>query len=142
MQVASPVAGRPCAPGFDRLPQPFLVRTIVARQRLEERDAAGLVEVVIAVEHLARDRGAGGLAGAGQQRLAQLDQVRGFLFCVRRPGAAQQRAAALGNRSEQPGEEVVAHDESVLPERRGITASQYISQLKAYCAGICDMKEL
>src|SRR4051794_9556529 len=56
MQIAGAVAVWPRAPGFDRLLQFFLVRPVVARQRLEERDAAGFIEVVIAVEHLARDR--------------------------------------------------------------------------------------
>ena len=142
VQIAGAVAGRPRAPGFDRLLQLLLIRSIVARQRLEKRDAAGFIEIVIAVEHLARDRGAGRFAGAGQQRLAQFDQVGGVLPGVRRSGAAQQRAAAFGNRSEQAGEEVVAH-ETDNPDGRGAGSDQAnISHRKAYCAGICDMKEL
>ena len=68
------------APGLDRLRQPFAVRAVIARQRLEERQPAGLVELAIAVEHLARDRDAGRLAAARQQRLAQFDQFGGVLF--------------------------------------------------------------
>ena len=108
MQVAGVLVGRLRAPGLDRLRQPFAVRTVVAGQRLEERQPAGLVELAIAVEHLARDRDAGSLAAARQQRLAQFDQLGGVLFRIRRPAAAKQGAAALGNRGEKVGEEGVA----------------------------------
>src|ERR1044072_5649458 len=66
MQVAGAVAARLRVPRLDRLLQPFLVRAVVARQRPEEGDAAGLIEMVITVEHLARDRSSGCFAGAGQ----------------------------------------------------------------------------
>src|SRR5258708_6883613 len=52
------------------LGEPFPVRTVVAHQGFKERKAAGVVEVPVAVEHLARHRGAGGFAPARQQRLA------------------------------------------------------------------------
>ena len=52
----------------------FPVRTEVAGQRCEECKPLGFVEMAVAVEHLARHRGAGGLAPARQQRLAQFDQ--------------------------------------------------------------------
>ena len=82
MQVAGVIVVRLRAPGLDRLRQLFPVRTVIAGQRFEEGKPAGLVEVVIAVEHLARHRGAGGFAPARQQRLAQFDQVGGVLFGV------------------------------------------------------------
>ena len=70
MQVAGVVVARLRAPGLDRLRKLFPVRAVFAGQRLEEGQPPGLVEVMIAVEHLARHRGAGGLAAARQQRLA------------------------------------------------------------------------
>ncbi len=90
MQVAGVVVARLRPPGLDGLRQLLPVRAVVAGQRLEERKPAGGVEVMIAVENLARHRGAGGLAAAGQQRLAQFDQLGGVLFGVRwtRRGAA------------------------------------------------------
>ena len=108
MQVAGVVVGRLRAPGLDRLRQPFAVRAVIARQLLEERQPSGVVEMAIAVEHLARDRDAGSFAAARQQRLAQFDQLGGILFRVRRSAAAEQGAAALGNRGEKVGEEGVA----------------------------------
>ena len=108
MQVAGVLVGRLRAPGLDRLRQPFAVRTVVASQGLEERQPAGIVEMTVAVEHLARHRDAGSLAAAGQQRLAQFEQFGGVLLRIRRPAAAKQSAAALGNRGEKVGEEGVA----------------------------------
>ena len=94
---------------LDRLRQLFAVRTEIARQRFEEGQPAGGVEVVVAVEHLARHRGAGGFAAARQQRLAQFEQFGGVLPGVGRLAAAKQRAAAFGNRREKVGEEGVGH---------------------------------
>ena len=108
MQVAGVLVGRLRAPGLDRLRQPFTVRAIAAGQGLEERQPAGVVEMTVAVEHLARDDNAGSLAAARQQRLAQFDQFGGILFRIRWPAAAKQRAAALGNRGEKVGKEGVA----------------------------------
>ena len=70
MQVAGVFVARLRAPGLDRLRKPFPVRAIVADQRFEEGQPAGIVEVMVAVENLPRHRGAGGFAPAGQQRLA------------------------------------------------------------------------
>ncbi len=70
MQVAGVVVARLRAPGLDGLGQPFAVRTIAAGEGFEKPQPAGLVELMIAVQHFARHRGAGGLAAAGQQRLA------------------------------------------------------------------------
>ena len=120
MQVAGVVVARLRAPGLDRLRQPFPVRAVIARQRFEERKPAGLVEMAVAVEHLARHRGAGSLAAARQQRLAQFDQVGGILFGVRRPAAAKQGAAALGNRGEKVGEESVAAHVSDVGPKSGV----------------------
>ena len=70
---------------------------------------AGGVELVVAVEHLARHRRARGLAAARQQRFAQFDQVGGVLLAVGGFATAQQAAAALGNGRQQVGEEGVGH---------------------------------
>ena len=56
---------RLAAPALDRLRQFFAVGAEVPRQRFEEGKPAGGVEVVVAVEHVARHRGAGGFAPAG-----------------------------------------------------------------------------
>ena len=105
MQIAGVVVAGLRAPGLDRLRQLFAVRTVIARQRLEECQPAGVVEVVIAVEHLARHRGAGGLAAAGQQRLAQFDQVGGILFgrrtARRRRNRVRPRSEIVDSRSEK-----------------------------------------
>ncbi len=80
-----------------------------ADQRLEERQAAISVEVLIVIEHLARHRGAGRFAAAGQQRLAQFDQAVGVRLLVGGTRAAEQDAAALGNRCKQVGKKGVGH---------------------------------
>ena len=64
MQVAGVGVIRLRAPALDGLCKLFPVRTVIARQRCEKRQPAGLVEVMVAIEHLARHRGAGGLAPA------------------------------------------------------------------------------
>src|SRR4029077_7217825 len=64
---------------------------------------------MVAIEHFARHRGARSLAAARQQRLAELEQLGGFLPGVRRAAPPQQRAAAFGNRGQQVGEEGVGH---------------------------------
>jgi hypothetical protein len=121
MQVAGVLVGWLRAPGLDRLRQPFAVRAIAARQRFEKRQPAGVVEMAIAVEHLTRDDNAGSLAAARQQRLAQFDQFGGILFRIRRPAAAKQGAAALGNRGEKVGKEgVAAHGGRSGPDWMGI----------------------
>ncbi|MHC2253081.1 hypothetical protein ACVILK_002773 [Bradyrhizobium embrapense] len=114
MQVAGVLAVGFDAPALDRLRQPGVIGAEVARQRLEERQPPGGVEVVVAVEHFARHRGAGGLAAAGQQRLAQFQQFGRILLVVGRAGAAEQDAAAFGNRREQIGEEGVGHGQFVF----------------------------
>ncbi len=64
MQVAGVVFVRLRAPALDRVRQLFPVRAEVAGQRFEECKPLGFVEIVVAVKHLARHRGAGGLAPA------------------------------------------------------------------------------
>ena len=108
MQVAGVFVVRLRAPALDRLRELFPVRTEVAGQGLEEGQPFGVVEMVITVENLARHRGAGGLAPARQQRLAQGDQLGAVRFGIGRADAAKQRPAALGNRGEKVGEEGVA----------------------------------
>jgi hypothetical protein len=62
MQVAGVVIVRLRPPALDRLRQPLPVRTVIAGEAVEERKPAVLVEVMVAIEHLARHRGAGGFA--------------------------------------------------------------------------------
>ena len=108
MQVAGVLVARLRAPVLDRFGELFAVRTEIAGQGVEEGEPFGVVELVIAVENLARHRGAGGLAPARQQRLAQGDQLGPVRFGVGRADAAKQRPAALGNRGEKVGEKGVA----------------------------------
>ena len=82
MQAAGVIVVRQRAPALDRLRQPFPVRTEMADQGFEERKPLRLVELAIAVENLARHRGARGFAPARQQCLAQFDQIGGVLFPV------------------------------------------------------------
>jgi hypothetical protein len=109
VKIAGVVVARLGAPALDGLRQLFAVRTVVAGQRFEEGELAGGVEVVVAVEHLARHRGARSLAPARQQRLAQFEQFGSVLPVVRRPAPPQQCAAAFRNRREQIGEKGVGH---------------------------------
>ena len=97
------------APGLDRLGKPGTVGAEVAGQRLEEGKAAGSVEMVVAVEHLARHGGAGGFAAARQQRLAQFHEFGGVQPGLGAVAPPQQRAAALGNGRQQVGEKGVGH---------------------------------
>ena len=82
VKIAGVSVARLRAPRLDRLGELFPVRTEVAGQGFEERKPAGPIEVAIVVENLARHRRAGGLAPAGQQRLAQFDQVGGVMLGV------------------------------------------------------------
>src|ERR1700745_2046861 len=83
---------------------------------------------MIVVEHLARHRGAGGLAAAGEQRLAELDQAIRVVPAVARIGAAQPIAASLGNRRKQLGKERVGHG----PIRRADRISMKRTVLSIY----------
>ena len=64
MQVAGILVGGLRAPSLDRLRNSLPVRTVVANQGLEERQPAGVVEMMVAVENLPRHCGARGLAAA------------------------------------------------------------------------------
>ena len=101
VQIAGVRIRRLVAPGLHRLRQPLVVRAVMARQLLEECEPALGVEVVIAVKQLAGHRGAGGFAAARQQRFAQLQQFGRIVLAVGGLAAAQQRAAAFGNRREK-----------------------------------------
>ncbi len=105
-------------PGLDRRLDAGIVRPESGRQRLEEGDPRPGGQIGIAHQNLARERDAGGFAPAGQQLLAQFDQVFGALrgFVVAAAPALDQRAAPLGNRLQQFAEERRVH-------RRPITAS-------------------
>src|SRR5581483_5008990 len=97
-------------PGLDRLRKFRPIGPEIAGQCLKKRQSCRRVELVIAVEHLARHGRARGLATARQQRFAQFDQVGGVLLAVGGFATAQQAAAALGNGRQQVGEEGVGHD--------------------------------
>ncbi len=64
MQVAGVFVGRLRAPGLNCLRKPLPVRPVVANQGFEERQPAGVVEIMVAVENLPRHRGAGGFPPA------------------------------------------------------------------------------
>ncbi len=115
MKIAGIGVVRLRAPALDRPRQPFAVGAEVACQRLEERQPAGGVEVVVTVEHVARHRGAGSFAAARQQRLAQFEQFGGVLAGDGRLAPPKQGAAALGNRREQVGKEGVGHAAGSIP---------------------------
>ena len=70
MQVAGVVIARLRPPGFDGLGKFGAVRTEIAGQGLEERQPSGGIQIMVAVEHLARHRGPGCLAAAREQGLA------------------------------------------------------------------------
>ena len=74
-----------------------MVGTEAGRQRLEEGDARTGGQFGVALQDLARERHARGLAAAGQELLAQLDQARRALFraLAALARAIEQRAAAL-----------------------------------------------
>src|SRR5882757_5749073 len=86
------------------------------RQLLEERQPRTWVELVIAVEQLARHRGTGGFAAAGQQCLAKPEQLGGVLLAVSRGATAQQRSATPGNGGEKLGKKGVGHGCGSNPE--------------------------
>ena len=95
-------------PGGDGLFHAGRIGAEALGQRLEKGDARSGGQFAIAAEDLARQRDAGGLAAAGQEILAQLDQALGAGGRIAAPVARQQRAAALGNGLQQ------------FPEKRGV----------------------
>ena len=64
MQVTGVVVARLRAPGLDRLGDLLPVGAELTGKRLEERQPPRLIELMVAVEHLARHRGTGSLAAA------------------------------------------------------------------------------
>ena len=95
VKVAGVAVVRLAAPVLDRLRQLFAVGAEVAGQRFEKGQPAGGVEVVVAVKHVARHRGAGRFAAARQQRLAQFKQVGGVLAGDGRLAPPKQGAATF-----------------------------------------------
>ncbi len=73
VEIAGVSVGRLRPPSLDRLGKFFPVRTEIAGQGFEECKPAGLIEIMVMVQDLARHRCAGGLASPGQERLAQFD---------------------------------------------------------------------
>src|SRR5436190_7030255 len=57
VKIAGAIFGWSGAPALDGLLELGLIRAVALRQRLEERDASGLVEVMVAIQHFARNRG-------------------------------------------------------------------------------------
>ena len=110
MQIAGIGVARLRAPALDRAATAVRGRARSrGRASAKKEAAAGRVEIVVAVEHFARHRGAGSLAAARQQRLAQFEQFGGVFFPIRGRAAPQQRAAAFGNRRKQVGEKSGGH---------------------------------
>ena len=77
MHLGCGLVGRIVAPGGNRRLQAGRVGPEALRQRLEEGDARAGREFRVAGEDIARHRDAGGLAAAGQQVVAELDQALG-----------------------------------------------------------------
>jgi hypothetical protein len=108
MQFASRGSGRRLPPGGDRRVDTAAVVAEGSRQRLEEGDARPGRQFRIVGEYLVGQRHAGGLAAAGQQFLAQLNQIGGAI--ARRLAAlAQEGAAAVGNALQHFAEERGIH---------------------------------
>src|SRR6185437_6224214 len=84
-------------PGFDGLVDPVSVGTEIPRQRKEEAAPFRGIEIVIAIENFAGHRGTGGLATAGQYRLAEFDQAGGVFLSVVWRAAVEQGTPALRN---------------------------------------------
>ncbi len=95
VKIAGIAVVRLAAPALDRLRQFFAVGAEIPGQRFEEGHPAGGIEVVVAVQHLTRHRGAGCLATARQKRLAELQQFGGVLAGDGRLTSPQQRAATF-----------------------------------------------
>lgn len=72
---------------------------------------AGGIQIMVAVEHLARQRGPGRLAATREQGLRTVQAARRRLAWFRKNCPPQQRAAT-GNRRKQVGEERVGHGSS------------------------------
>src|SRR5438105_6923265 len=70
VNIAGAIFGWTRAPALDGLLEPGLIRAVALRQGLEERDASGPIEIMVAIQHFARDRRTRRLATTGQQRLA------------------------------------------------------------------------
>ncbi len=107
-------------PALDRGGELLAVGAEIARQRLEEGELAGGVEVVVAVEHVAGQRRGRSFAPAGQQRLAQSEQFRGVLAVAGRLAPPEQGAATFRYCGKQVGEEGVGHvavESSWFPEK-------------------------
>ena len=98
MQLGGGGIGRLLAPGGDGRLHAGRIGTEAFAQRLKEGDARPGGQLAIAAEDFARPGDAGGLAAAGQEVLAQLDQALGAGGRLDAPVARQQRAAALGDR--------------------------------------------
>ncbi len=114
--------------GGDRLVEPRLVRAEGLGQRLEEGDALAGLQGAVEDQYLAGQRDAGGLAAAGEQLLAEFDDIGG---ADRPDGAAfapfQQGAAALGYGAEQVAEEAgvairhaSSNPQSLAPDLRSV----------------------
>src|SRR5262249_27695875 len=98
------------APGVDGLLHPRLVDAETLPQRLEECDPRADGERAVPGEDLAGERYTGGLAAAGQQILAQLNEAFRTGRRLAAPIAGKQRPPALGYRLQQ------------FPEERGVHA--------------------
>ena len=110
MQLRARAAGRVCAPVLDRLRQPLGIRAETLGQSFEKGEPGGGVKPGVAIQRLARQRGARGLAPARQNGLAEVDDfsraARGIDVDLR---AAEQAAPLLGDARQKVGEEGRVH---------------------------------
>src|SRR5262245_884366 len=98
------------APGIDGLFHPRLVDAEALRQRLEKCDPRADCKSAIPGENLAGERDTGGLATAGQQVLAQLDEAFRAGRRLAAPVTRKQRPSALRYRLQQFSEERGVHE--------------------------------
>ena len=107
---AAGVRGR-AQPGAGGGAEPVAIGAEAARQRLEEGDARAGCQLGVAREDFARERDAGGFAAAGEQILAELDEVGRALLGDPAPvaRAVDERAAAFRDGLQHIAEEGGAH---------------------------------
>ncbi len=118
MQLGRGFVGRRLLPVFDRRLDAGAIGAEGGGQRLEEGDPRPDRQILVAAEDVAGQRHAGGLAAAGQQRLAQLEQAGRAL--MRRLAALNQGAAAVGDALQHFAEKGGIH--RILPIRPAATS--------------------
>jgi len=111
VQLGRSPVGPLARPGIDRRVDALAINAESGHERLEERDARARRQLVVSREQFARQGDARGLAAAGQQLLAELNQAvrscRSVTTPVTRP--IDQRATALRDRLQHVAEEGGIH---------------------------------